>query len=345
MIDKEWIDFVNNEKNSDILHDPQIIKIFSDEWNCTSFHKVLETDLGKIGVPAYIIKNSFLGKKITTQPFLYFPKLLGHMDDTKAIEHLINKAKNLGKKWFVEYKSHQKLDSQICKNFGIKTVSPLIDSTLFLENSYDDQIKNFQKRFLVNIKSKSKKLEQEKIIIKSAETEDEIKKFYDLLCKSYKNKHRILCHPQSLFLNLFLTLKKSNSIDFILAIKNQNVIAGIIVLKKNSTWNYSWGAYDESLQNKNLNLNTLLINSAIKDAISKKMKIFSFGSTSVTDKNLLMYKTHWGCSHESIYYHYWNKEPNVLDVNEKYFKLRSLFRIMPMPIFKFLSKEFSPRLA
>ena len=100
LIDKKWIEFVGKDKTSDILHDPKFIEILCGVWKCSSFHKIIDTDKGKMGVPAYIVNKSFFGKKITSQPFVAFPKLLGHIDETKAIEHLISKARSLGKNWY-----------------------------------------------------------------------------------------------------------------------------------------------------------------------------------------------------------------------------------------------------
>ena len=132
--------------------------------------------------------------------------------------------------------------------------------------------------------------------------------------------------------------------DFLLAVSGKEVLAGIVLLKKNSVWHYTWGA--SSLQKfRTLSLNTLLIDFAIRQAISENAKTISFGTSSAADKGLLMYKTHWGCVHKPIYYHYWNKEPNSLDIETSYSELRSLLKITPLPIFQMFSKKIVPRLA
>ena len=176
LIDKKWIEFVNKDKTSDILHDPKFIEILCDVWKCSSFHKVIDTDKGKMGVPAYMVNKSFFGKKITSQPFVAFPKLLGNIDETKAIEHLISKAQSLGKNWYVEYKSHNKFDQKIIEKLGIRTISNYVDSTLFLSSSYEEQTKIYQKQFSKDIRRNLGKLEEKHILIKSAEAEEEVKK-------------------------------------------------------------------------------------------------------------------------------------------------------------------------
>jgi hypothetical protein len=344
LIDKKWIEFVGKDKTSDILHDPKFIEILCDVWKCSSFHKVIDTDKGKMGVPAYMVNKSFFGKKITSQPFVAFPKLLGNIDETKAIEHLISKAQSLGKNWYVEYKSHNKFDQKIIQKLGIKTISPYIDSTLFLSDNYEDQTRKYQRRFLTNIQNKLRKLDEKYILIKSAESEEEVEKFYSILSKLYRDKHRSLLHPQSMFLDIFRILGKMGIADFLLAVSGKEVLAGIVLLKKNSVWHYTWGA--SSLQKfRTLSLNTLLIDFAIRQAISENAKTVSFGTSSAADNGLLMYKTHWGCLHKPIYYHYWNKEPNSLDIETSYSELRSLLKITPLPIFQMFSKKIVPRLA
>ena len=82
----------------------------------------------------------------------------------------------------------------------------------------------------------------------------------------------------------------------------------------------------------------------IKEAISKRIKTISFGTSSSTDESLLMYKKHWGCIQKPIYYHYWNKEPKMLDIESSYTNLRNIFQIIPIPVFKKISEKMIPRL-
>ena len=344
LIDKKWIEFVGKDKTSDILHDPKFIEILCDVWKCSSFHKVIDTDKGKMGVPAYMVNKSFFGKKITSQPFVAFPKLLGNIDETKAIEHLISKAQSLGKNWYVEYKSHNKFDQKIIQKLGIRTICNYIDSTLYLSNSYEAQTKIYQKQFSKDIRRNIRKLEEKHILIKSAESEEEVKKFYNVLSRLYRDKHRMFCQPKSLFLNFFKNFNKIGIVDLLIAVRDKEVLAGTLIFKKNSSWDYSWGA--SSLQKfRTLSLNTLLVDFAIRQAISENAKTISFGTSSAADKGLLMYKTHWGCVHKPIYYHYWNKEPNSLDIETSYSELRSLLKITPLPILQMFSKKIVPRLA
>ena len=67
LIDKKWIEFVEKDKTSSILHEPKFIEILCDTWKCSSFHKIIDTDEWKMGVPAYAVDKSFFGKKIATK--------------------------------------------------------------------------------------------------------------------------------------------------------------------------------------------------------------------------------------------------------------------------------------
>ena len=82
----------------------------------------------------------------------------------------------------------------------------------------------------------------------------------------------------------------------------------------------------------------------IKEGISKKIKTVSFGASGYADKSLLMHKKHWGCVEQPIYYHYWNRDPNFKFDESNYKNSRNLFQIMPLPIFKIISKKMIPRL-
>ena len=55
MINKEWNDFIKNEGSSGILHDEKFIEILCKEWKCIPCHKIINTDNGKMAVPAYIV--------------------------------------------------------------------------------------------------------------------------------------------------------------------------------------------------------------------------------------------------------------------------------------------------
>ncbi|MBQ4568200.1 MAG: hypothetical protein IJA79_08780 [Desulfovibrio sp.] len=83
-----------------------------------------------------------------------------------------------------------------------------------------------------------------------------------------------------------------------------------------------------------LSLSHILLKNMIEEAFARNLRYVSFGSTSLSDTNLLAFKTKWKCAHTPIYAYYTKERPLVIDVESSYKFLRRIFFSLPVPFLK-----------
>jgi hypothetical protein len=125
--------------------------------------------------------------------------------------------------------------------------------------------------------------------------------------------------------------------------RDGKVAGGVVVLMGRQDWEYSWSAYDPEYAG--LGLNTLLVDWVIREAIQAEAKRFGFGSTPPGDRDLLYFKSRWGCEHRPIRYYYWNTRHSPADLQHSYGLARAILRRMPVAVLERLPALVVPFLA
>jgi hypothetical protein len=338
-----WEDLVLKDVNSTVLHTPHFIRIIEQVYKCKAVPQVINTEEGLCGIPAFRVRSLLSGQKLTSMPFNFYPSLLGASDDLRAFLHLVDLAKELGKNFYVEYKTFNDLQIESLHGKPIFKASPSIVSVLPLREDYEKQQAGFSKSRRTDVRRTRRRAMERGIqftIVKDLKT---VREFYDLLCRLYRDKHRMIPQPKVLYEQIYRLLVPLGLADFYLAVKDKEVLAGIVVLKKSSHWEYSWAASSE--QYRGLGLNALLVDLAIQDAIAGGAETFGFGSSSPNDKQLLYFKGSWGCENWPIYYYYWNHEPKPIDLETSFLTIRSFFPYIPLWLMRFVAPYLVPQLA
>lgn len=314
-------------------------------YGCKSNNFQLE--LGERSVTCSSVKcRSLFGKKITSLPFNFYPPLLGKQelnDHYPCIEKLIDQTQQLNKQ-YLEYKTFDQLEDHFVKEHGLKCVNPSIVSELYLEDTYEQQLKGYKKSLKQNIRTTSKKLHEEGITLEISSSIKDLKSWYHLLVKLYRDKHQMITQPFGLYKRLLLNNEKKEGwgSTLFIARKRNEMIGGIFVIWDKDHWEYSWAATNPDYNR--LGINTLLVDFAIQEAIRSGAKTFSFGSTPPSDEKLIYFKSRWGCTTKPIYYYYWNHEPKPVDLNNDFKIIRKVFQYVPLPILKFIPKYLVPLL-
>ena len=183
--------------------------------------------------------------------------------------------------------------------------------------------------------------ERNQIEFRKASKPSDLNDFYNLLVKSYRDKHHMICQPKSLYKKLF-----NGSIDFQIhgAYKGSKLLAAIAVIFSpgNKTVYYSWaanGQYDSKL-----GLNYLLLENLIELAIAESYNCIDFGSSPSGDEKLLWFKERWGCVHTPVYYYNQINQPQVPDYNSSFSGIRQVFPFIPISILKTMIPIVVPQL-
>jgi serine/alanine adding enzyme len=337
-----WAELVECDPDASILHDHDLTEIIEEIYNCKFVSGLVESEAGMTGVPGYQVGPTIFGQKITSQPFSFYPGLLGAKDEIAAFLHLIECAKELGSSWYVEYKSFGTLSGDSMEKIGqVQKLVPLIDSVLELKTDRDAQLSSYTKSLRQNLRTTRRRMEEKGIILRCVDTERDVKGLYNVLTRLNRDKHRMISHPYSLFRSFYQKLKPLGKAEFYVAEKEREILAGTILLRNNHHWEYCWGAADATVAK--IGINTLLVDMMINDAVAAGAKTMGFGSSSPNDETLLKFKSRWGCVNRPINHYYWNTTPRKVDLNNGMPLLRSLIPHVPLKVIQ-LAAPYAVRL-
>jgi len=158
----------------------------------------------------------------------------------------------------------------------------------------------------------------------------------------FKTKHNTISQPYEIYESIYNDFTLNNKAEFYLAMKENIVISGVVILKYNDNWTYMWGASDQNYSK--FNLNTLLVDSVIQDAIIDNVQVIDFGPSSLKNKSLIKFKERWGCINENVYYYYWNKDNINTNIDESFGIIRKIIPHMPTFIMENIPKYVAPKM-
>ncbi len=339
-----WDALRASDDQATILHDPAFIDIIARTYRCAARPAVIESHRGATGVPAYRVARSVFGRKVTSQPFSFYPTLLGARDELAALQQLIGLAKSEGRRCYAEYKTFTPMAADWIDAVGpLQQVSALVDSELLLAPDDAAQSARYSKGFRQNLRTTRRRATVEGVSLVPASSEGDVRDFYRVLCRNNRDKHHTLTHPLSLYLDFFRTLRPLGKAEFLVAKRSSDVLAGIVVLRTGCRWDYVWGASSE--QGRTLGLNTLLVDHMIREALRAKVRVIGFGASSPRDADLLYFKSRWGCQHRPVYYTYWNHAAGTVDLVEGFALARRIFPLVPVTVLAGVAPWVVPLLA
>ncbi|MFT3892219.1 MAG: GNAT family N-acetyltransferase [Anaerolineales bacterium] len=337
-----WKTLVASDKESTVFHDVDFIKIMENVYHCLAIPQIINIDGQTCGISAFHVSSFLSGRKLTSMPFNAYPSLIGQQDEERAFSHLISVAGGMGRGVYVEYKTFYEVGLQPRNGKPVFRTSTSIVSTLSLQADYTSQQRVYSKSRRTDIRRTRKHAFDAGIQFIRASELGMVWEFYNLLSRLYRDKHRMIPQPWELYKQIYSVLVPRGLADYYLALKDGAVVAGIVLLKKNTHWEYCWAASSPELHT--LGLNALLVDVAIQDAISAGIKTFGFGSSSPVDNHLIFFKESWGCEHKPVYYYYWNHEPKPIDLETSFSTVRSLFRFTPLWLVRLASSYLVPQL-
>ncbi|KGF67320.1 hypothetical protein LL06_23215 [Hoeflea sp. BAL378] len=193
----------------------------------------------------------------------------------------------------------------------------------------------YKRHHVKNLNTEYNKAERNRIEMMFAETEDDLRGFYQVLARQYVREHKMLFQPFDLYRRLF-------SQDFgqlLVAKQDSRIVGGMFLLRDGNVLHYNWGA---RAQVDNVSIGTILVDAAIKHAFSAGYDYFDFGSTPLSDDALLRFKLKWGAVDMPVYKYSTLKNPSIVDLNSSYMWPRKAFSFLPVPVAKMLMPVVVP---
>ncbi|MBL7147202.1 MAG: GNAT family N-acetyltransferase [Nanoarchaeota archaeon] len=339
---EKWNHYIQANKKAIVFHTLEWKNIVQKVYKFKPYY-FLAIENGKTkGILCSFLTKGLFGKKIVSTPFnFYNPPLF---DDEETGKELIDHIINVGKKEnvrYVELKALEKFNPELISQLNIQENEHHFISNLKLESNPE---KNYYPRLKKNLRTLKRNAEKEKVILREFRDESELKQFYDILVKLYRNKHNMIPQPYALFHEMYKTF--GENFKLLVAVHKSKIIAGMVLLFFKKQAVYAYGASDQDYVR--FSPGTLLIDEAIRKTSKMGYAELDFGLTSPFQKNLLDYKSNWGAKSLKLPYYYAlirsNQIPE-LDFSTAYKPLRKYFKYVPLPVVKLISPIVTKKLA
>ena len=289
--DTRWDTFVENHPFGWICHLSGWKQVLEESFpHIKGYYLVLLDDTSKeikAGMPVFEVKSWLTGRRLVSIPFATLCDPL--ISSSEEMRILFDEALNLSKKFGDAYIEIRALSS-----------SPLIQDNqlgesrfykhhyLLLENEPEQLKKKFHRTC---VRQRISRAIESKLNLKVADSESDLRSFYKLHIRTRKK----LClppQPYHFFKSLWETFSPTKRMSLLIAEREEEPIASLILFKFKERVSAEFAASDETF--KDLSPNHLLFWEAIKSAYAEGYKIFDFGSTSPNNDSLMDFKRHWG---------------------------------------------------
>lgn len=205
---------------------------------------------------------------------------------------------------------------------GLNNGVHIADNPVLALSQADEVFSCFSKNHRQNVRKERNKAKSLGVHVRRISALRDLKIFYHMMSRQYVKYHQMLFQPYSLFERLFV----AGLADVFLACCGDNPCGGLFCLRDGPIYHYNWGV---RLPYANVNSGTLLIDFAIRHACAKGFSYFDFGSTPLSDRELLLYKLKWGSASLPVFKYYAGTVQREVDLNSSYPFARKLFSLTP----------------
>jgi len=336
-----WNTYLEKNPNSSVFHTLEWKDIIEKVYKFKPYYLLAMSNDKVHGVLCSFLTKGIFGKKIVSTPFNFYNQPLFDNDESgkKLIEHIISVGKQENVE-YIELKALEKFNPELVSYLGVKEDDHYFISNLKLVSNYEEK---YYPRLKKNLRTLKRNAEKENIRIRTLKDEDDLKQFYNILVRLYRDKHNMIPQPYALFYEMYKTFDKN--FELIVAEHNNKVIAGMILLFFKKQVVYAYGASNQDYVN--FSPGTLLVDETISMISKKGYETMDFGVTSPHQESLLEYKSNWGAEPSKLpYYYYLIRSDRIpkLDYHTSYRSIRKFFRYVPIPIVKILSPILTKRL-
>lgn len=334
----EWDRFVEGHPLSSFYHQSAWAKVLeSSFFHVKPCYFILRNYANEIdaGLPLFLVKSKLLGDRLVSVPFtphcdpLVRTELQWEILLDAVIEYLEMMSAD-----FLELRTFA------CANHIFNGRLEGDDTYRTYELELGDNPQTLWKNFHKDCVQRAvKKAEKSDVQLRWGRDEADLQKYFKLLVLT-RRKHGFPPQPFRFFKNVWDEFFPSGKMALPLAIYNDRVIGGILLLKYRDRVHYEFVASDKKALN--LRPNHFLVWEAIKQAIEEGYRIFDFGKTPADNAGLVQFKERWGAVGNPLAYCYYSKEDHrhaFSDKSAAYRWMKNYFRFAPMPMSK-LGGEF-----
>jgi len=283
-----WLELLERH-NSDVFHSPQWLNVLAETYDFDVRAQVLSNgdNVPRAGIP-YIKINDMFSPRTIILPFSdYCDPLVGNMEEWSMVsDDLVTNDQSISIRCL--HNSVPLTDSRFemvnkAKWHGIK-----------LNKSVDEHFQN------INSSSRRaiRKAKREGISIRIADSEKDLRAFYEMHLKVRKNKYRLLAQSYRFLKAIWENFVEKGQGVLMLAEHGQDIIAGVLYLKWKNRMYYKFNAsIEDSL---NIRPNDLLMWEGIEHGINHGYNFLDLGLSDWDQDGLIGYKRKYATDEKTI---------------------------------------------
>lgn len=178
-----------------------------------------------------------------------------------------------------------------------------------------------------------KKANREGVTVRAGERASDMDAYHHLHLLTRTRKHGMPAQPLRYFRELWEAFGEQGGVRVLLAEKDGEVVAGMVLLVSGTTVRYAYGASNERYLK--FGPNDALMWNAISWACENGYARFDMGRTARDNPGLGQFKRNWGAAEEPLPYYYAPQVAGLASTSEESWKYRALtacWRRLPLPV-------------
>ncbi|MBO6639973.1 MAG: GNAT family N-acetyltransferase [Roseitalea sp.] len=311
---------------------PDVVAALAQVYGCQPLPLGMEWDGNPIH--AYRVRRPGTDR-ILLAPFNFQPILHNHADDiAKAVVSL---AKRTGPKTSARIKLHRPLDADLVKELGLTPSVDGLETLVRLDGGLDAVRGRMRKRHRSKLRPVQRLATEAQIAIRRFDDNETLGRFYPLMVEAYRDKHRMLAQPLSIFQRLLVAGDADRGMHGYAAVDQATgeLAGGILLLTDQTQWCYGWGA-NRALYAEH-EIGTLLLSQALSDAIQSGARVFSLGMSAVSQSGLRQYKRGWGGEEHEVHTYHFREPASSVDLHSDFAFAKRVIAMTPLPVLRGLS--------
>jgi CelD/BcsL family acetyltransferase involved in cellulose biosynthesis len=323
-----WDEFLDNQPNALVFHTSAWARVIMEVYGYIPRYLVMEDTEGKYiaGLPLFLIRSRLTGTRLVCLPFSDYCYPLAN--DANNLIPLLEKAKEEMTDQGASYLEIRGWHSgEPPANLEFTPFRYHLTHCLDLKPGIDVLERNLH----TNARRSVRKASKENITLRTAETEEDLKRFYKLNVITRK-KNRVLPQPYSFFQSLFRHLVPEGMANIMMAEWEGKLITAGFFLTYKDTVLYKYSASDSRYIHKCAN--HLVIWETIKQACDSGCRLLDFGRCSPENEGLRAFKKRWSADESEYPYYFYpsiSGVPTLMGDNLRY-KIMNVFTML-MPSF------------
>ena len=301
--DSLWCQLVQQAPSS-VFHSPEWMKVLSEtyQWEPSANIVLDEHGQPQAGIPFFRISD-ILGERIVALPFSDYCDPLVNDDESWRI--LIDQ---------LIAERHPVTVRCLHNNLPLgDTRFALVKQAKWHRLDVQPDLEALWKAMHDSTHRAVRKSEREGLTVRMAQSEQELRVFFEMHLRIRKYKYGLLAQPYSFFRNIWRHFVEPGHGFLMLAIHNDKIVAGDFFLEWKDTLYYKFNAsLPDDLAHRP---NDLLIWDGIQEAKKRGLTYLDFGLSDIDQDGLIRYKRKFGTEEKTISFlrHASNASPTLVE--------------------------------